>query len=69
MSVWCHLCHQVWQHFVSETDDKKWTQGKRKAESDPLVATAFLTTVQVGQLATSNYQQTNKSAIDEINWL
>ena len=34
-------------HFVSETDDKKWTQGKRKAESDPLVGTAFLTTVQV----------------------
>jgi len=37
---------EVWMHFVSETDDKKWTQGKRKAESDPLVGTAFLTTVQ-----------------------
>ena len=74
---------QVWKHFVSETDEKKWTkvdkghssqvefvekyeeiyyvlplknqnpysyfQGKRSAESDPLVGTAFLTTVQVNK--------------------
>jgi len=37
---------EVWRHFVSETEDKKWTQGKRKAESDPLVGTSFLTTLQ-----------------------
>jgi len=37
---------EVWRHFISETEDKKWTQGKRKAESDPLVGASFLTTVQ-----------------------
>jgi len=31
---------------VTETDEKKWTSGKRRAESDPLVGPAFLTTIQ-----------------------
>ncbi|XP_023326992.1 sorting nexin lst-4 [Eurytemora carolleeae] len=36
----------VWKHFISETDEKRWTAGKRKAESDPLVGPGFLTTLQ-----------------------
>lgn len=37
---------EVWRHFLTETDDKKWTRGKRTAETDKLVGTAFLTTIQ-----------------------
>lgn len=54
---------EVWRHFVSETEDKKWTAGKRKAESDPLVATAFLTTVQ----APSILANTETVIDEEIN--
>jgi len=28
---------EVWQHFLSCTDEKRWKTGKRKAEKDPLV--------------------------------
>jgi len=35
---------EVWQHFLSCTDDKRWKTGKRKAEKDPLVGgTLFMT--------------------------
>jgi len=37
---------QVWKHFLTETEDKRWTQGKRKAEGDTLVGISFLTTIQ-----------------------
>ena len=37
---------QVWKHFITQTDDKRWTAGKRKAESDNLVGISFLTTIQ-----------------------
>lgn len=40
----------AWKHFVSETDDKKWTFGKRKAESDPHVQSSLLMTVQAPAL-------------------
>jgi len=41
------LAHsEVWMHFITETDEKKWTRGKRAAENDPLAGTAFLTTIQ-----------------------
>lgn len=41
------LCNsEVWKHFITQTDDKRWTQGKRKAESDNLVGISFLTTIQ-----------------------
>ena len=29
---------EVWQHFLSCTDEKRWKSGKRKAEKDPLVS-------------------------------
>lgn len=28
---------EVWQHFLTCTDDKRWKVGKRKAEKDPLI--------------------------------
>ena len=28
---------EVWQHFLTYTDDRRWKTGKRKAEKDPLV--------------------------------
>jgi len=37
---------EVWKHFITQTDEKRWTQGKRKAESDNLVGISFLTTIQ-----------------------
>ena len=37
---------EVWKHFITTTDDKRWTAGKRKAEADPLVGVNFLTTLQ-----------------------
>jgi len=41
------LAHsEVWMFFITETDEKKWTRGKRAAENDSLVGTAFLTTIQ-----------------------
>lgn len=36
----------VWRHFISETEDKRWTNGKRRAESDTLVGVTLLTTIQ-----------------------
>ena len=36
----------VWKHFVKETDDKRWTQGKRRIENDPYVGISLLSTVQ-----------------------
>ena len=43
---------QVWKHFIKETDDKRWTAGKRKAESDVLVGISFLTTIQAPSILT-----------------
>jgi len=40
----------VWKHFITETDERRWTIGKRKAESDPLVGAAFLTTLQTPEV-------------------
>ena len=37
----------MWKHFITETDDRRWTEGKRKAEKDALVGISFLTTIQV----------------------
>ena len=37
----------MWKHFIKETDDKRWTAGKRRAEADTLVGVQFLTTIQV----------------------
>ena len=50
---------QVWKHFITQTDDKRWTAGKRKAEADNLVGISFLTTIQ----APSILRETEK-AID-----
>lgn len=36
---------EVWRHFLTCTDDKKWKQGKRTAEKDQLVGAAFCATV------------------------
>jgi len=43
---------EVWKHFIKETDDKRWTAGKRKAESDVLVGISFLTTIQAPSILT-----------------
>jgi len=40
----------VWKHFITETDERRWTSGKRKAESDILVGPAFLTTLQTPEI-------------------
>lgn len=32
---------EVWQHFLTCTDEKLWKQGKRQAEKDPLVGANF----------------------------
>ena len=45
------VCHhpvlsqsEVWQHFLTCTDEKRWKSGKRKAEKDPLTGgTVFMT--------------------------
>ena len=50
---------QVWKHFITQTDDKRWTAGKRKAESDLLVGISFLTTIQAPSILTET-----ESAID-----
>lgn len=36
---------EVWMHFLTCTDEKKWKVGKRTAEKDPLVGAAFCATV------------------------
>ena len=42
----------MWKHFITQTDDKRWTAGKRKAESDNLVGISFLTTRQAPSILT-----------------
>ena len=37
----------VWSHFLSCTDEKRWKNGKRKAEKDPLVGGALYAAVRV----------------------
>ena len=32
---------EVWQHFITCTEEKQWKAGKRKAEKDPLVGASF----------------------------
>ena len=54
---------EVWKHFLIQTDDKKWTQGKRKAESDTRVGISFLTTIQ----APSILSETEQSIDQNIN--
>lgn len=36
---------QVWQHFLTCTDEKRWKTGKRQAEKDPLVGANFCSTI------------------------
>ena len=43
-----NLCtFQVWGHFLSCTDEKRWKGGKRKAEKDPLVGGSIYTAITV----------------------
>jgi sorting nexin-9/18/33 len=37
----------VWNHFISCTDEKQWKIGKRKAEKDELVGANYFATLQV----------------------
>ncbi|PNF21155.1 Sorting nexin lst-4 [Cryptotermes secundus] len=37
---------EVWQHFLTCTDEKRWKAGKRKAEKDELVGANFFITLQ-----------------------
>jgi len=50
---------EVWKHFVSETDEKKWTQGKRRIENDPNVGISLLSAVQAPSI--------NKEAEDNLD--
>jgi len=36
---------EVWMHFLTCTDDRRWTSGKRQAEKDPLVGGSLLMTI------------------------
>ena len=38
---------QVWSHFLTCTDEKRWKNGKRKAEKDPLVGGSLYAAVRV----------------------
>jgi len=38
---------EVWGHFLSCTDEKRWKGGKRKAEKDPLVGGALYSAISV----------------------
>jgi len=38
---------EVWGHFLSCTDEKRWKSGKRKAEKDPLVGGALYSAITV----------------------
>ena len=38
---------QVWGHFLSCTDEKKWKGGKREAEKDPLIGGALYSAISV----------------------
>ena len=38
---------EVWSHFLTCTDEKRWKTGKRKAEKDPLVGGALYLAVRV----------------------
>jgi sorting nexin-9/18/33 len=37
---------EVWTHFLTCTDEKRWKTGKRKAEKDPLVGGSYFTAIQ-----------------------
>jgi len=42
------LCQsEVWSHFLTCTDEKRWKTGKRRAEKDPLVGGALYAAVRV----------------------
>lgn len=41
----------VWKHFLTCTDEKRWKEGKRKAEKDELVGAAFLLSVKAPNTA------------------
>lgn len=51
---------EVWMHFLTETNDKKWTQGKRRIESDQNVGMCLLPTIQAPSISKETEQ-----AIDE----
>ena len=45
--LWLYFCPaQVWNHFLSCTDEKRWKSGKRKAEKDVLVGGAYFAAIQ-----------------------
>jgi len=52
---------EVWRHFLTQTDDKQWTKGKRKAESDTLVGISFLTTIQAPSILSETEHAVDKS--------
>jgi len=37
---------EVWQHFLTCTDEKRWKTGKRKAEKDPLLGGSLFVAIQ-----------------------
>jgi len=45
---------EVWNHFLTCTDEKRWKNGKRRAEKDPLVGGALYAAVRVPEKALDN---------------
>ena len=51
----------VWKHFITQTDEKRWTQGKRRAEADNLVGISFLTTIQAPSILSETENAIDRS--------
>jgi len=52
---------EVWKHFITETDDRRWTEGKRKAEKDSLIGISFLTTIQAPSILSETESSIERS--------
>ncbi|KAI6175385.1 Sorting nexin-33 [Aphelenchoides bicaudatus] len=68
----------VWRHFMSCTDEKKWKEGKRKAEKDEFVGGNFFHVVRVPaqpvdprrmEQQVDNFQRCNRSLDDSVRVL
>lgn len=46
----------VWKHFITCTDEKRWKTGKRKAEKDALVGGSLFMAIKVPEKAIDQQQ-------------
>lgn len=54
---------EAWKHFITETDEKRWTQGKRRIEADNLVGIPFLTTIQAPSILSETETSIDRSLL------